>query len=74
MSKGKIAQNATDSITQLQTTLHNCCQTKSEEMDMLFDVEVGTKMFNPKNKIKVRVLLDSGSIHANLINENKILQ
>ena len=39
-------------------------------MNMLFDAEVGTKMFNPKNKIKVRVLLDSGSIHANLINEN----
>ena len=69
-SKGTIAQNATDSITQLHTTSYNCCQTKSEEMDMLFDAEVGTKMFNPKNKNKVRVLLDSGSIHANLINEN----
>ena len=69
-SKGTIAQNATDSITQLHTTSYYCCQTKSEEMDMLFDAEVGTKMFNPKNKNKVRVLLDSGSIHANLINEN----
>ena len=37
---------------------------------MFFDAEVGTKIFNPKNKIKARVLLDSGSIDANLINEN----
>jgi hypothetical protein len=41
---------------------------------MLFDAEVGTKLFNPKLRILVRVLLDSESIHANLINEKIALQ
>ena len=47
---------------------------QSEEMNILFDAEVETKSFNPNLKIFVRVLLDSGSTHANLINEKNSLE
>ena len=43
-------------------------------MNSHFDAEVGTKLFYPKLKILVRVLLDSGSIHANLCNEKIALE
>jgi len=71
--KGKFLQlNLENKMDEL--TSPYCCQTTSEEMNMLFDAEVGTKLFNPKLRILVRVLLDSESIHANLINEKIALQ
>ena len=45
-------------------------QITSKESPSLFKAEVGRKMYNPKDKIIVNVLLDTGSLQANFIHES----
>jgi len=45
-------------------------QITSNESPSLFKADVGAKMYNPRDKIIVNVLLDTGSLQANFIHES----